>query len=190
MQFTTPTLPVNIESLEEEGVLNGDNRSITENTTDHFTHHRDMPTGSYDVLPDVKYGGEEQVLENVNAFSGVSPEIVNNSGFVGRLRTNVESPRLTEMVLNQQDDNKRLYTREEVRSTLYSDFEDDAFHNARVGILVRLQQLDEQRAIHMDPELDAEVAKFVFDYNISRGNSIRIKPLIELFSNPQLSKKR
>ena len=45
-QFTTPTLPVNIESLEEEGVLNGDNRSITENTTDHSAHHRDIPTGS------------------------------------------------------------------------------------------------------------------------------------------------
>ena len=192
-QFTTPTLPVNIETIEEEGVLNGDNRSITENTTDHSAHHTDIPTGSYDVLPDVKYDGEEkieeQVLESVNAFSGVSPEIVNNSGFVGRLRTNVESPRLTEMVLNQQGDYEKLYTRDDVRSALYSDFDDDAFHNARVGILVRLQKLEDERAIHMDPELDAEVAKFVLDYNISRGNSIRVKPLIELFSNPQLSKK-
>ena len=132
---------------------------------------------------------KEQVLESVNAFSGVSPEIVNNSGFVGRLRTNVESPRLTEMVLNQQGDNERLYTRDDVRSALYSDFDDDAFRNARVGILVRLQQLEDERAIHMDPELEAEVAKFVLDYNISRGDSIRVKPLIELFSNPQLSKK-
>ena len=72
------------------------------------------------------------------------------------------------MVLNQQGDNERLYTRDDVRSALYSDFDDDAFHNARVGILVRLQKLEKEHAIHMDPELDAEVAKFVLDYNISR----------------------
>ena len=59
-QFTTPKLPSDIESFEEEGVLNGDNRSTTENITDHSAHHRDTPNGGYDALPNEKYDGEEK----------------------------------------------------------------------------------------------------------------------------------
>ena len=187
-QFTTPTLPVNIETFEEEGTLNGDNRSSSDNSVANSSYYRDVLNHDENDMYTVD---EENETKDINAFSGKAPDVVNSSSFVNRLRSNVESPRLTELVLNQQLDNngEQRYTKDDINRAIYTDFDDDDFHTERVQILLQLQETKARNEIHASSELNEEINNFINKYNISRGNSIRVNPLIELFSNPQLSKK-